>query len=79
LCLAEGNICYPPKIFSIGYSSLTVLGLFFIHTVFFTPQCENLSYCDFKSSGYLHEDRLSELPTVFAAEEAYICARTVRM
>ena len=35
--------------FSIGYALLTILGLFFIHTVFFTPQSENLSYRDFKT------------------------------
>jgi cell division protease FtsH len=35
--------------FSIGYVLLTVLGVFFIHTVFFAPQSENLSYRDFKA------------------------------
>jgi cell division protease FtsH len=35
--------------FSIGYSILTVLGLLLIHTVFFAPQSENLSYRDFKT------------------------------
>src|SRR5438552_12795063 len=36
------------KIF-IGYVILTVLGVFLIHTVFFAPQRENLSYRDFKT------------------------------
>ena len=36
------------KIF-IGYVILTVLGVFLIHTVFFAPQSENLSYRDFKT------------------------------
>ena len=35
--------------FSIGYSILTVLGLLLIHTMFFAPQSENLSYRDFKT------------------------------
>jgi len=35
--------------FSIGYVILTILGVFFIHTVFFAPQSENLSYRDFKT------------------------------
>ncbi len=35
--------------FSIGYVILTVLGVFLIHTVFFAPQSENLSYRDFKT------------------------------
>jgi cell division protease FtsH len=35
--------------FSIGYFLLTVLGLVLIHTVFFAPQSENLSYRDFKT------------------------------
>src|SRR3989454_12564339 len=37
------------KKFSIGYCALTVLGLVLIHTVFFAPQSENLSYRDFKT------------------------------
>ena len=35
--------------FSIGYLSLTLLGLVLIQTVFFAPQSENLSYRDFKT------------------------------
>jgi cell division protease FtsH len=35
--------------FSIGYSLLTILGVLLIHTVFFAPQSENLSYHDFKT------------------------------
>ena len=35
--------------FSIAYVILTVLGVFLIHTVFFAPQSENLSYRDFKT------------------------------
>jgi hypothetical protein len=35
--------------FSIGYSSLTILGVLLIHIVFFAPQSENLSYRDFKT------------------------------
>ena len=48
-CEAEGNTCYPPKKFPIGYCILTVLGLLLIQTVFFAPQHENLSYRDFKT------------------------------
>src|SRR5438874_12570022 len=50
VCFAEGNTCYPPnKNFSIGYIVLTILGVLLIHTVFFAPQSENLSYRDFKT------------------------------
>ncbi len=35
--------------FSIGYFILAFLGLFLIHTLFFAPQSENLSYRDFKT------------------------------
>jgi cell division protease FtsH len=34
---------------SIGYALLTILGVLLIHTVFFAPQGENLSYRDFKT------------------------------
>ena len=34
---------------SIGYAVLTILGVLLIHTVFFAPQGENLSYRDFKT------------------------------
>ena len=39
----------PQQKFSIGYFLLTLLGLLLIHSVFFAPQSETLSYRDFKT------------------------------